>query len=438
MIRKLFIGLSAIAATVAAGTASAFSPPPFPRLAGINIGAPQDYNNSTYEANLAKLSFSILSMYPGFQPGGMTMDQVVKAIKAQNPNTMVFIYVNENERDESGGVFASYEAQLNQMDWWLYPQGCSGGTPVASAEGNGFQEINNSLHTKKDAAGDDAVDWMTKFFFQSYYQGAAPSSDGFFMDNVFWEPMVNGDWTCSGQSESNTSATAGTALRQGYQRYFSLIRTLMPSGKYQLGNIGDWADATTPIPEYQGMADGGVLEAYIGKSYSYEGFAGWQGMMSRYHEIMGMVNAPKLLIFNAAGAITDYQTMRYSLASSLMDDGYFCYTDLAVNYSSVPWFDEYNASLGAAVTPPQAGAWQKGVYRRDFENGIALVNPKGNGAQTVTLETSFVKLKGNQAPAVNSGAAVTQVTLNDRDGIVLLRVVPAHQPKPPTNFTGGT
>jgi hypothetical protein len=277
---------------------------------------------------------------------------------------------------------------------------------------------------------------MTKFYYQNYFVGSAPSADGFLMDNVFWQPLVDGDWTCSGQTEPNTSATAGTALRQGYQRYFSLIRTLMP-GKYQLGNIGDWADATTPIPEYQGMTDGGVLEAYIGKSYSYEGYAGWQSMMTRYHKIMGMVNAPKLMIFNAAGTLTDYQTMRYSLASSLMDDAYFCYTDLAVNYSSVPWFDEYNANLGAAITPPQTSAWQKGVYRRDFANGIALVNPKGNGSQTVTLETAFVKVKGSQAPSVNDGSTVTQVTLKDRDGIILLRKPPAHQPNPPSNITIG-
>lgn len=437
MIRKFFIALTALSATTAAGLAGAFTPPPFPRLAGINIGAPQNYNDATYEANLAKLSFSVISMYPGFKPGGMTMDQVVKAIKAINPNTMVFLYVNENEQTEDGGVFASYEAQLDSMGWWLYTKGCSSsGTKVASTYGTGYYIINNSPNTKKDSSGDDAVDWMTKFYVQNYYD-VAPSSDGFFMDNVFWQPEVDGDWTCGGTTLSSTSAAAGTALRQGYQRYFSLVRTLMPSGKYQIGNIGDWADATTPIPEYQGMADGGVLEAYIGKSYSYEGFAGWQGMMTRYHSIMGMVNAPKLVIFNAAGAINDYQTLRYSLASSLMDDAYFSYTDTAVGYASVPWFDEYNASLGAAITPPQTSAWQKGVYRRDFANGIALVNPKGNGAQTVTLETSFVKLKGNQAPSINNGATVTQVTLQDRDGLILLRKPPATQPKPPSGVTAG-
>ena len=434
MMRKFLIALGALAAT-ASGAAYAFSPPPFPRFAGINIGAPQSYDNPNYQASLGKLSFVILSMYPGYKPGGKSMDAAVRAIKAHNPNELVFMYVNENERDDSGGAFASYDAQLNQMHWWLYAQGCNGGARVHSAYGAGYYEINNSLHTRKDRSGDDAVDWMTKFFVQNYF-GAAPSLDGFFMDNVFYQPMVDGDWTCSGQSQSHTSAAAGTALRQGYQRYFQLVRQLMP-GKYQLGNIGDWADAKTPIPEYQGMTDGGVLEAYIGKNYSYETWAGWARMMNNYHQIMSMVKAPKLVIFNTAGAAKDYQTMRYGLASALMDDGYYCYTDTAHTYASVPWFDEFNAKLGAATTPPQTAAWQKGVYRRDFANGIALVNPKGNGTQTVTLETSFVKLQGSQAPNVNNGATVTQVTLNERDGIILMRRPPARAPNAPSNITIG-
>ena len=29
----------------------------------------------------------------------------------------------------------------------------------------------------------------------------------------------------------------------------------------------------------------------------------------------------------------------------------------------------------------QSGSWLQGVWRRDFENGIALVNPSNNGSQ---------------------------------------------------------
>ena len=76
--------------------------------------------------------------------------------------------------------------------------------------------------------------------------------------------------------------------------------------------------------------------------------------------------------------------------------------------------------------------WQNGVWRRDFANGIALVNPKGNGPQTVTLETTYKHFSGTQDPSVNNGQSVTSVTLNDRDGVILLRTTQQPVPDPPT------
>jgi hypothetical protein len=72
--------------------------------------------------------------------------------------------------------------------------------------------------------------------------------------------------------------------------------------------------------------------------------------------------------------------------------------------------------------------WNKGagagVYAREFEHGIVIVNPKGNGIVTITpsdLPGTWHRLNGAQAPAVNSGAPFAGVTLQDRDGIILLR-----------------
>ncbi len=122
---------------------------------------------------------------------------------------------------------------------------------------------------------------------------------------------------------------------------------------------------------------------------------------------------------------------RYGYASSLMDNAYYSFTDNDKQYHGVEWFDEFDANLGAAISPPPTvpnGAWQNDVYRRDFVNGIALVNPKGNRPRTVTLETDFVKLTSNTSAVdtacskyhhdttVNNGATVRTVTLDERDG----------------------
>src|ERR1019366_6270385 len=144
--------------------------------------------------------------------------------------------------------------------------------------------------------------------------------------------------------------------------------------------------------------------------------------------------APQLAMFAQIGSATDFQSFRYGLASCLMDNGYFVFNSSAA-YDDAPAFDEYNAKLGNSTSSPQTTAWQHGVYRRDFDNGIALVNPKGNGAQTVQLETSYKRLTGTQAPSVNNGQTATSVTLQDRDGLILMRLTPKVAPNPPGNVT---
>jgi hypothetical protein len=73
----------------------------------------------------------------------------------------------------------------------------------------------------------------------------------------------------------------------------------------------------------------------------------------------------------------------------------------------------------------QAGVF--GVYRRDFQNGIVLVNPSAT-VQTVPLERAFRKIQGNVDPLVNNGQSVTQVAVPPSDALFLIgddRIPPA-------------
>jgi hypothetical protein len=428
-LRKLLQAATAVAALAACASAAAFTKPAFPRVGGVNIGAPFNYSDPTYQANLAKQQVMILGYYPGLMPGGKTIEAAVQAIKAKNPNALVFLYTNSNELQYlSSGAWLTYQQKLDSMKWWLYSDAAMK-NKVPSTFGPGFYIINNTLATPKDANGDDAVDWITKFYVNNYFK-PNPSIDGFFMDNTFWHPYVNGDWNRNGSVLLMNSAQAGTALRQGYARYYSLARSLLPAGKYQIGNVTDWGDPASTITEYQGLLNGGVMEAYIGKSWSIETYSSWAAMMAMYRKVMGALAEPKLAIFNQWGSPTDYQSLRYGLGSCLLNDAYHSFTNTATGYAGVVWFDEYDANLGQATAPPTA-AWQSGVWRRDFDNGIVLVNPKGNGPRTVTVGAGFVRLKGTQDPVTNSGQSVTTVTLKDRDGIILMRTTPTKRPSAP-------
>jgi len=418
------------------GMATAFTEPPFPRIASVNYGGQQNYDNSAYEAQLAKFNIVIFQVYPGWVGGGTkTMNQSVEAIKAINPNELVFLYVSNNEVTLSGTAYTALRNTITANHWWLYPSGTSG-TPVPSAWA-GTTEVNNTLFTKPNSNGDNWVNYYAKWAVQSYYV-PSPAIDGFFTDNVFYQPRVNGDWNLDGVSDSDTNPTVGQWYREGYGQHFAELKQLMP-GKYQIGNVADWGVAGANLSSLTGVLNGGFIEGLIGYSYSPEAWGSWSEMMRRYRVNMATVIAPQLVIFGQAGVATDYQGVRYGLTSCLMDNGYYQFSLAGKEYTGTFWFDEFNAQLGNATTGPSTAAWQKGVYRRDFENGIALVNPRGNGVQTVTLETPYKKLSGTQAPSVNNGQTVQTVTLQDRDGIILLRTTgaaaPATQPAPPASVT---
>lgn len=141
-------------------------------------------------------------------------------------------------------------------------------------------------------------------------------------------------------------------------------------------------------------------------------------MMARYRAVLRNTRPPNIVGFNVHGSPTDYRFFRYAYTSCLLDDGYFSFTDKSREYSSVPWFDEYDYKLGKAISEPPAAAWSNGVWRRDFQYGIALVNPT-NTARTVTVEPGLRRLAGGQDPAVNDGSAAGRLTLGPKDGIVL-------------------
>jgi hypothetical protein len=144
-----------------------------------------------------------------------------------------------------------------------------------------------------------------------------------------------------------------------------------------------------------------------------------------YPEWCANAAVSNLTMVQTYGAHTNYQLMRYGLCSTLMNDGYFSYALSSSGHArnGLDWFDEYDnagAGRGYLGQPTGAATLVGTTWRRDFTGGISLVNPTAS-AVTVQLGGSFTKIKGTQAPTVNDGTTVTSVTLQPRDGIILLR-----------------
>jgi hypothetical protein len=201
----------------------------------------------------------------------------------------------------------------------------------------------------------------------------------------------------------------------GHVEHWNRIRKLQPKALL-IGN----ADNDLGNAQWRDQLDGAFLEGLMGQNWSIERREGWGRMMERYRAVTQNTRQPKIVAFNVAGALDDYRLFRYAYASCLLDDGYFSYTDKARGYSSAPWFDEYDLKLGNALSPPPATAWKAGIWRRDFQKGVVLVNPSAD-SRRVVIEPGLRRLAGKQDAAVNDGAAVGELTLAPKDGIVLRR-----------------
>ena len=75
--------LAAAATTLLlAFSATAAESPPYPRLAGVNNGAPHNYQDPAYQAKLAKLNWSLLAICVGWGvTSDTTMEEVVRELR---------------------------------------------------------------------------------------------------------------------------------------------------------------------------------------------------------------------------------------------------------------------------------------------------------------------------------------------------------------------
>jgi hypothetical protein len=161
----------------------------------------------------------------------------------------------------------------------------------------------------------------------------------------------------------------------------------------------------------------------------WEGDGSWQTVEGAYLRLQKQVGYEPLFIINGnsgnTGNRTEYAKVRFGLASALMGDGYFGYDFGDQDHGQFWEFDEYNAFLGRPLSaarnlsgstePVRAGLW-----RRDFENGVVLVN-SSDKTLAVDFDGDYERLHGTQDPGVNNGQISNYVEVPSRDGLILLR-----------------
>jgi hypothetical protein len=245
-------------------------------------------------------------------------------------------------------------------------------------------------------------------------------------------PDIDHDGLPESDKDLNERWIVGTKnLLQNSSRFF-------PNGSLIIGNSGGVTKHT-----YGAGLDGLMIENFLGADWAY--------IMRKHLGHLKYSRRSTLSIIMANGKEKDYKTMRYSLCSTLMFNGYFTYTNKG-SYLATWWYDEYSVDLVSgkslksldhkgylgkpvgdaySVLNPQEKlkdillsvnyslAGTK-VWRRDFTNGIVLINPSAKDV-LVNLGGNFKKIKGVYDKTFNNGAKMSKIILVKKSGAVLLR-----------------
>ncbi len=422
----------------------------YPRIARVEFRNSNDLGIPEFRQRLAKQDILILGTWKGFsvrdEVTGETLrlrDLVIdiksRARSIGNDEILVGKYTafNESSDDPDNGADRDKWDKLHAETGPGYPRNNDWYARDRNGEHTsswpGRWHVNVTEFVRRDANGDTYPEWAVRRDYEEFFRDT-PELDMWYFDNWFYRPRVEADWDGDGDDDDRNNEVVRQNFRKGYVNALNRARELAPNMIF-IGNVDGNAPTNNGMltePEYSGQLSA-FYEAAIGYPHSAETWGGWDTMMAQYQTTI--LNARhNVAIMHAKGDEDDYAVMRYGLASCLMDNGYYYYSLQNTAHTADFWFDEYDVDLGRAIDAPQFDAWQRGVYMRRFENGIALVNPKGNGTKTVQIGPGYKRFSGNQDPVTNNGQPTQSVTLRERDGLILVRIdgsAEQDRPKPP-------
>lgn len=242
-----------------------------------------------------------------------------------------------------------------------------------------------------------------------------PLWDGVFYDNA-WDdivhfargvPDVNQDGIQDAAEEARKKWQDG--LRVIYRE--TIART---PDKFVFENDG---------PMYAPEVHGVLLENFPRK--------GWARHREELTRVRNTTKPPGVTILNATtqntGARDDFARMRWGLTTALLHDAFYSFDFGDADHGQTWQYDEYGVFLGEAVgparpplNPPLDKGGKGGVWRRDFEKGLVVVNTTEK-LQQVSFPIDVEKIRGTQDPTANSGEIVRELVVAPQDGLIVLR-----------------
>lgn len=378
----------------------------FPKTANLYLNP---IINKDYYDDLAKYDLLILDV-----DVTTTDENILKSIRQLNPKIEILAYIPaQSVNTQDLGSWASFRkktyAATNNGNWWLKnEQGCTITFP-------GWDTINFV---------DGGSAWNKTLSDLSVAEVNKYGWDGVFYDMVFsslsWINGGNIDFDKNGQRDS---ASKIDTYWNSHMSELLKETDKKLGGKHLVANI-DKAE------NFEGSVNGVLMENFPAPWF---GSNAWNMLMDQYlNKLPDRNQDPNIYVINAntgnTGGSDSYRKMRFGLASTLLGDGYYGFDFGDTNHAQTWWYDEFSAKLGKAESAPSNlldknnKGIKSGLWRRDFVNGIALVNSTNQDQTYVFTKEEFEKLHGNQDKKINDGSKINWIRISAQDGLVLLKV----------------
>ena len=339
----------------------------------------------------------------------------MRLIRQLNPNIKIVAYISSQNLFNTN--FHSDEAVLRNVlrnyvseNWWLRSDD---GKKMSDWPGADVFNITN--YCADNSNGQKFNEFLPEFVTKEIIGSGV--WDGVFYDNI-WNSVSwlnNGNISLQANGIRSRASDIDAAWKTGVIKILTRTRELLGPSYIILGN-GSFTG------EYQKYLNGWMLEDF---PTPWEADGSWSGVVKSY---LNLPVANKFNVVNArASTKEDYARFRYSLASSLLGNSYFSFDYGPSDHAQLWYYDEYNVNLG----PKQGVAYnlldrnnqtiKPGLWRRDFQNGISLVNSTDKEQNYIFAKEEFDRIQGTQDPYVNNGLKVNSVKLAAKDGLILLK-----------------
>ncbi|MBI4142801.1 hypothetical protein HY480_02935 [Candidatus Uhrbacteria bacterium] len=354
-------------------------------------------------------------------------------LRSLNPNARILAYVTSQEirRDASEHPQSPLRRKLAsaiQGDWYLRS---ATGARVSWWPQTWLLDVTDRGWTDALAAfvGDTIA--------------SDPRWDGVFYDNLWggirWFNEQRGALDLDGDGVADDPATLDPRWQDGVRALLTASRVRVRDGFLILGN----GDAT-----YADLVNGILFEHFPNTT------AGdWAASMRAYARVLDRAVEPVIAIINANTANTgvqDPRAMRFGLTSAMLGGGFYSFDFGDLEHAQRWWYEAYEVAIGEpisgparitdvraaslAANPVDADGFAPGVYRRDYDQGVVLVNATSI-EQRVRFDEAFELAVGADVVAEEVRRIVSEVALPPQDGAILLRPIEEIRGQP---FTNGT